>query len=108
MSRSGTTIRKFFLHVSRAEQRRRMLERLDDPAKNWKFAEGDLAERRKWPAYQAAYEEALAATSTRYAPWYVIPADHKWFAHALIADIIVDALEGLDLSFPALSPAARR
>jgi PPK2 family polyphosphate:nucleotide phosphotransferase len=106
--RNGTTIRKFFLHVSRAEQRRRLLERLDDPAKNWKFSLGDLPERRKWKAYHAAYEIALAATSTRYAPWYVIPADHKWFAHALIADIIVDALESLDLSFPKLSPAERR
>jgi PPK2 family polyphosphate:nucleotide phosphotransferase len=106
--RGGTTIRKFFLHVSRDEQRRRMLERLDDPAKNWKFSEGDLAERRKWRAYMAAYEDALTATSTRYAPWYVIPADHKWFAHALISDIVVDALEGLDLSFPALTPADRR
>ncbi len=105
--RNGTVIRKFFLHVSRAEQRRRMLERLDDPAKNWKFSEGDLAERRRWKAYRAAYEKALAATSTRHAPWYVIPADHKWFAHALIADIIVDALEGLDLSFPKLSAADR-
>ena len=105
--RNGTTIRKFFLHVSRAEQRRRMLERLDDPAKNWKFSEGDLGERRKWKAYRSAYEKALAATSTKHAPWYVIPADHKWFAHALIADVIVDALEGLDLSFPDLSPADR-
>ena len=101
--RNGTTVRKFFLHVSRAEQRRRLLERLDDPAKNWKFSAGDLPERRKWKAYHAAYEKALAATSTRHAPWYVIPADHKWFAHALIADIIVDALDGLDLSFPKLT-----
>jgi PPK2 family polyphosphate:nucleotide phosphotransferase len=108
LGRSGTTIRKFFLHVSRAEQRRRMLERLDDPAKNWKFSDADLAERRNWRAYHDAYEEALAATSTRYAPWYVIPADHKWFAHVLIADIIVDALDGLDLSFPELTPADRR
>ena len=105
--RSGTTVLKFFLHVSRAEQRRRMLERLDDPAKNWKFSEGDLPERRKWQAYHAAYEKALAATSTKHAPWYVIPADHKWFAHALIADIIVDALEGLDLSFPKLTATER-
>ena len=108
MARSGTTIRKFFLHVSRGEQRRRMLERIDDPAKNWKFSERDLAERRKWKAYHAAYEKALAATSTKHAPWYVIPADHKWFAHVLMADIIVETLEHLDLSFPKLSPAERR
>jgi PPK2 family polyphosphate:nucleotide phosphotransferase len=106
--RSGTTIRKFFLHVSRGEQRRRMLERLDDSAKNWKFSEGDLVERRKWRTYQAVYDKALGATSTRYAPWYVIPADHKWFAHALIADVIIEALEGLDLSFPAITAADRR
>jgi PPK2 family polyphosphate:nucleotide phosphotransferase len=106
--RNGTTIRKFFLHVSRAEQRQRLLERLDDPTKNWKFSPGDLPERRKWKAYHAAYATALAATSTRHAPWYVIPADHKWFAHALIADIIVETLEGLDLSFPKPSPAERR
>ena len=106
--RSGMTIRKFFLHVSRAEQRRRMLERIDDPAKNWKFSEGDVAERRLWRTYHAAYEKALAATSPKHAPWYVIPADHKWFAHALIADIIVKALEELDLTFPKLSAAERR
>ena len=106
--RNGTTIRKFFLYVSRAEQRRRLLARLDDPTKVWKFSAGDLPERRKWKAYHAAYETALAATSTTYAPWYVIPADHKWFAHALIADIIVETLEGLDLSFPKLTPAERR
>ena len=106
--RSGTTIRKFFLHVSHGEQRRRMIARLDDPTKNWKFSEGDLAERRLWRAYRAAYEKALAATSPKHAPWYVIPADHKWFAHALIADIIVQTLEGLDLKFPELTVAQRR
>lgn len=106
--RNGTTVRKFFLHVSRAEQRRRLLERIDDRTKHWKFSEGDLPERRMWKQYHAAYAHALAATSTKHAPWYVIPADHKWFAHALIADIIVDALGGLDLSYPELSPAERR
>src|SRR3954471_13766565 len=76
--RNGTIIRKFFLHVSRAEQRRRMLERLDDPSKNWKFSSGDLDDRARWKAFMSAYSEALAATSRDHAPWYVIPADHKW------------------------------
>ena len=106
--RNGTTVVKFFLHLSRAEQRRRLIARIDDPSKNWKFSAGDLPERRKWKDYHKAYEHALSATSTRRAPWYVIPADHKWFAHVAIADIIVDALERLDLSFPKQSAAERR
>ena len=101
--RTGTEIRKFFLHVSRAEQRRRFLERLDDPAKNWKFSLGDLPERAKWDEYMRAYREALAATSYEHAPWYVIPADHKWFARALISHIIVKTLDDLALAFPRLS-----
>lgn len=106
--RNGTTVVKFFLHLSRAEQRRRLIARIDDPAKNWKFSAGDLPERRKWKDYHKAYEHALSATSTKRAPWYVIPADHKWFAHVAIADIIVDTLERLDLSFPKQSAAERR
>jgi len=106
--RNGTTVVKFFLHLSRAEQRRRLIARIDDPAKNWKFSAGDLPERRKWKDYHKAYEQVLSATSTRRAPWYVIPADHKWFAHVAIADIIVDTLERLDLSFPKQSAAERR
>jgi PPK2 family polyphosphate:nucleotide phosphotransferase len=106
--RNGTIIRKFFLHLSRAEQRRRLLARLDDPKKNWKFSTGDLGERAKWNAYMSAYGEALAATSRDDAPWYVIPADHKWFAHALIAEIIVKTLEDLDLAFPKLTDSRRR
>lgn len=105
--RSGTVIRKFFLYISRAEQRRRLLARLDDPAKNWKFSPADVVEREKWRAYLRAYRDAIAATSTTHAPWYVIPADHKWFAHVLIAEIIVQTLDGLDLSFPTLSAAQR-
>ena len=108
LARSGTVIRKFFLHVSRGEQRRRFLERLDDPAKNWKFSVGDLAEREKWKAYQSAFADALAETSRRHAPWYVIPADHKWFAQALVSDIIVDALDHLDLSTPKLTAEKRK
>jgi PPK2 family polyphosphate:nucleotide phosphotransferase len=106
--RNGTVIRKFFLHVSRDKQRRRLLERIDDPAKNWKFSMGDLPERAKWKAYMAAYEDVLSATSTDEAPWFVIPADHKWFTHALVGEIIVKTLEGLNLAFPTLTPADRR
>ena len=106
--RNGTIIRKFFLHVSRREQRRRLLARLDDPAKNWKFSSGDLAERDKWRGYQGAYADAIAATATAHAPWHVVPADHKWFAAVVVADVIVAALEELDLSFPKATPAQRR
>ncbi len=105
--RNGTIVRKFFLHVSRNEQRRRLLERLEDPAKNWKFSPSDLLERRDWRAYQRAYADALAATSRSHAPWYVVPADHKWFAQALVSDVVVEALESLDLSFPSLTPSQR-
>ena len=100
LMRGGTVIRKFFLHVSREEQRRRFLERLDEPAKNWKFSLADAQERERWGDYMTAYEEMLAATSTKHAPWYVIPADHKWFTHLAVARIIIEALEGLGLAFP--------
>ncbi len=106
--RNGTIVRKIFLHVSKPEQARRLRKRLDDPAKNWKFSAGDLVEREKWPAYRAAYRDALAATSHEHAPWYVVPADHKWFAQVVVADVIVDALESLDLSFPPLTAEQRR
>jgi PPK2 family polyphosphate:nucleotide phosphotransferase len=105
LARNGTVIRKFFLHVSRAEQRRRLLARLDDPRKNWKFSEADLRERGLWTKYQSAYAHALAETSREHAPWYVIPADHKWFAHVLIAEIVVRTLDGLDLAFPTPTAA---
>jgi polyphosphate kinase 2 (PPK2 family) len=108
MWRNGTIIRKFFLNVSREEQRRRFLRRLDDPSKNWKFSVGDLVERAKWKAYQSAYAEALAETSRHHAPWYVIPADHKWFAATLVSDIVIDALEHLDLSVPKLNKEKKR
>jgi PPK2 family polyphosphate:nucleotide phosphotransferase len=100
LDRSGTVVRKFFLHVSRAKQRERLLNRLDDPGKRWKFSMSDLKEREKWPKHQAAYGEAIAATSHKHAPWYVIPADHKWFAHALIAEVLVQTLQELDMSLP--------
>ena len=106
--RNGTIIRKFFLNISKDAQRKRMLERLDDPNKNWKFSTHDLDDRDKWKQFMSAYAEALAATSHEYAPWYVIPADHKWFAHALIAEIVLKTLEGLDLDYPALDPGRRR
>ncbi len=100
LARSGTVIRKFFLHVSKEEQRRRFLDRVDDPAKNWKFSMADARERERWGDYMTAYEEMLAATSTKHAPWYVIPADHKWFTHLAVARIIIEALEDLGLAFP--------
>jgi PPK2 family polyphosphate:nucleotide phosphotransferase len=106
--RNGTIIRKFFLHVSRVEQRRRMLERLDDPSKNWKFSSGDLDDRTKWKAFMSAYSEMLAATSRDHAPWFVIPADHKWYAHVLISEIVVQTLEELDLTFPPMTNSRRR
>jgi polyphosphate kinase 2 (PPK2 family) len=85
-----------------------LLERLDDPAKNWKFSEADVLERDDWDKYRHAFSAAIAATSHRHAPWYVVPADHKWFAQALVADVIVQALEELDLSFPKISAAQHR
>ena len=106
--RNGTVVVKFFLNISRSEQKRRLLSRLDDPARNWKFSAGDVPERAKWHAYMNAYRDALAATSTRQSPWYVVPADHKWFARVLIADVIVHTLDQLRLSFPKLSPGQRR
>jgi PPK2 family polyphosphate:nucleotide phosphotransferase len=106
--RNGTIIRKFFLHVSRAEQRRRLLARLDDPAKNWKFSPSDLRERGEWRRYRAAYADAIAATSQPHAPWYVIPGDHKWFTAAAVADVIVEALDDLDLGLPTMTGAQRR
>jgi PPK2 family polyphosphate:nucleotide phosphotransferase len=106
--RNGTTIRKFFFHVSRQEQRVRLLERFDDPEKNWKFSARDVRERDNWARYTAAYREALAATSTLQAPWYVIPADHKWFARLLVAEVINDTLDGMDLKVPILSRLEKR
>jgi PPK2 family polyphosphate:nucleotide phosphotransferase len=106
--RSGTTVVKFLLNISRREQEKRLLERIDDPSKNWKFSVGDLPERAKWTSYMSAYSDALSATSTHRAPWYVIPSDHKWFAHAAVAEILYETLRNLDLRFPPLTPAQRR
>src|SRR5690349_8530881 len=106
--RNGTVIRKFHLHVSRGEQKKRLLERLDDPTKNWKFSSSDVVERREWRDYQRAFAELMAETSHKHAPWYVVPADHKWFAQAVVADVIVETLDDLDLSYPRLTASQRR
>jgi PPK2 family polyphosphate:nucleotide phosphotransferase len=98
--RNGTVILKFFLNVSKGEQKRRFLERLQRPDKHWKFSAADLAERAHWGRYMKAYSDCLSATSTRWAPWYVIPADHKWVARAVVADVITTTLRSLDLKYP--------
>lgn len=104
--RNGTVVLKFFLNISRGEQRERLLARLDDENKNWKFSPNDIHERTYWDRYQAAYEAMLAATSTEWAPWYAIPADHKWFMRTAIADIVVTKLDELGLRYPHLTGAA--
>jgi PPK2 family polyphosphate:nucleotide phosphotransferase len=96
----GTTIRKFFLHISKEEQAERLQSRLDTPEKRWKFEQGDLAEREHWDDYLTAYEEMLSRTSTADAPWYVIPADRKWFRNLAMSQVLVDTLDGLGLSYP--------
>jgi PPK2 family polyphosphate:nucleotide phosphotransferase len=105
--RNGTVVLKFFLHLSKKEQKKRFLERLDDPAKNWKFSASDVEERRYWSDYMRAYEEALNATSTDAAPWYVIPADRKWAARTLISDVVVSTIQSLSLRYPELGPEQR-
>ena len=105
LARNGTKVVKFFLHVSKAEQRRRFLERLDDPNKHWKFSATDVAERAHFDAYQQAYEEALTATSTAWAPWFVVPADHKHAMRALVAGVLVHVVDELDLALPELDAA---
>src|SRR5690349_19946565 len=107
LGRNGTRLVKFYLHLSKAEQKRRLLERIDTPAKNWKFSMGDLAERGRWDQYMAAYEDMIRNTSTPDAPWYVVPADHKWFTRLVVAAAIVRSLEELRLEFPSLNSAAR-
>jgi PPK2 family polyphosphate:nucleotide phosphotransferase len=102
--RNGTIVLKFFLNVSKEEQKSRFLERLERPEKNWKFSLSDLAERGFWDDYMSAYEDAIGATSTEWAPWYVIPADYKWVTRAVIADIITTAIRDLDLKYPEVTP----
>ena len=107
LSRQGTLILKFFLNLSPEEQKRRFLERLDDPAKHWKFSVKDLEERAYWNAYAKAFEHAIQGTATRHAPWHIVPADNKWFARMVIAASIVEAIEKLDLTYPPVSVAQR-
>jgi PPK2 family polyphosphate:nucleotide phosphotransferase len=106
LARSGTLVLKFFLHVSKEEQRRRFLERLEEPAKRWKFSMDDVTERKRWDDYMAAYEDMIRATSRPTSPWYVVPADHKWFTRLVVAAAVIEALESLDLSFPKIEGAA--
>jgi PPK2 family polyphosphate:nucleotide phosphotransferase len=101
-SRNGIVVLKFFLHLSKKEQKKRFLERLDDPDKNWKFSVSDALERRQWAKYMQAYEEMIRNTSTKRAPWYVVPADHKWFSRLVVAEALISAMENLDLSFPKM------
>jgi polyphosphate kinase 2 (PPK2 family) len=101
-------IRKFFLNLSKKEQKKRFLERLDDPEKNWKFSAGDIHERKYWDDYMSAYEDMIRNTSSKHAPWYVVPADNKWFTRLVVAGAIVETLEGLNLSYPKLSATARK
>ena len=100
LAEEGTTILKFYLHISPDEQKERLQARLDEPHKNWKFSTGDLAERKRWDEYMQAYEDMLSKTSTKWAPWYIIPANRKWLRNLLMSQIIVDTLEGLDMKYP--------
>ncbi|MDO9299074.1 polyphosphate kinase 2 family protein [Bradyrhizobium sp.] len=106
LARNGTVVLKFFLNLSKEEQRERFLERLDQPAKNWKFSMGDITERALWPRYMAVYQDIVRHTSTPLAPWHVVPADHKWFARVVIGSAILTALEKLDLKFPRADKAS--
>jgi PPK2 family polyphosphate:nucleotide phosphotransferase len=108
LHRNGTRILKFFLHVSKDEQRKRFLARIDEPEKNWKFSKQDVEERKYWKDYMRAYEDCLAATSTKRSPWFVVPADDKANAGLIVSRIIVEALKDLRLSYPQLDPARRR
>ena len=108
LARNGTLILKFFLNVSRKEQKRRFLERLDEPVKNWRFSAADVRERQLWKPYQEAYEEVIGATARPWAPWYVVPADNKWFTRLVVAEAIIHAMERLGLAYPAVDDAKRK
>jgi PPK2 family polyphosphate:nucleotide phosphotransferase len=107
LSRQGVLIRKFFLHVSKDEQRKRFLERLDKPEKNWKFSPADVGERAHFASYMDAYEDMIRHTSTEWAPWFVIPADRKWFTRLVVSNVIIDAIQSLDPRFPEVDPKVR-
>jgi PPK2 family polyphosphate:nucleotide phosphotransferase len=108
LTRNGIVIRKFFLHVSKKEQKKRFLERLEDPKKNWKFSMADVKERGFWKDYEEAYEEMIQTTATKHAPWYVVPADNKWFTRLVVAAATIDTLRKLDLTFPQLDKAKKK
>lgn len=108
LARNGTVVRKFFLNISKKEQMKRFLERLDQPEKNWKFSAADLRERQCWDDYMDAFEEMIAATSSKHAPWYVVPADNKWYTRLVVAAAIVEALGELKLSYPKISMQQRK
>jgi PPK2 family polyphosphate:nucleotide phosphotransferase len=108
MTRNGTVIRKFFLNLSKKEQKQRFLARLEEPEKNWKFSAADIHERKYWDDYQDAYEDMIRNTATEEAPWYVVPADNKWFTRMVVSTVLVDTLESLDLSYPQVDPAKRK
>jgi PPK2 family polyphosphate:nucleotide phosphotransferase len=103
LTQQGTVVLKFFLHLSKKEQKHRFLARLDEPEKNWKFSSADLAERAYWDDYQAAYQDAIAATAAPHAPWFVVPADNKWFTRLVVGAAMIEALDKLDLKLPKLS-----
>ena len=107
LARNGTIVLKFFLHVSKEEQKKRFLERIEEPEKNWKFSANDIKERARWDDYMKAYEETIRATATEDAPWFVVPADNKWFTRIVVASAIIDALAALDLKYPRLTAAQR-
>jgi PPK2 family polyphosphate:nucleotide phosphotransferase len=107
LTRNGIVVLKFFLHISKGEQKNRFLARLDDPKKNWKFSAADIAERSYWKDYQNAYEEMIQGTATKYAPWYIIPADNKWFSRAAVASAVVTALHDMKLAIPEIDKEKR-
>lgn len=108
LTHNGIIVRKFFLHVSKKEQKRRFLERIEDPDKNWKFSASDIAEREHWDEYMAAYEDMIQNTATPEAPWYVVPADNKWFTRIVVAAAIIETLADLDLKYPQVGPAKQK
>jgi PPK2 family polyphosphate:nucleotide phosphotransferase len=108
LTHNGIVVRKFFLHVSKKEQKRRFLERIEDPDKNWKFSASDAAEREHWDEYMAAYEDMIQNTATEEAPWYVVPADNKWFTRVIVAAAVIETLAELDLQYPQVGPAKRK